>query len=159
MAVDTAWFEVVGGTRSTARAAWQHVALPERARILADTVALTWRAMDGFYEEDDRTLGHAADPYHRIDVRRTSRHVVVRAGGRVVADTTKPLALYESGFAPRWYVPRGEVIADATVGEQPGHTEAFALGDQLGRWVKGAHGPTVPHPPSDPNSGETGRVQ
>jgi uncharacterized protein (DUF427 family) len=26
-----------------------------------------------------------------------------------VADTRAPLALYESGFAPRWYVPREDV--------------------------------------------------
>ena len=35
--------------------------------------------MDAFYEEDDRILGHAADPYHRIDIRHTSRHLVVGA--------------------------------------------------------------------------------
>jgi len=34
--------------------------------------------MDAFYEEDDRIVGHAADPYHRIDIRKTSRHLVVR---------------------------------------------------------------------------------
>jgi uncharacterized protein (DUF427 family) len=54
-------------------------------------------------------LGHAADMYHRIDIRPTSRHLVVRHGGQVVADSTRPLALYESGFAPRWYVPRADV--------------------------------------------------
>ena len=37
----------------------------------------------------------------------------MRAGERVVADTTGPLVLYESGFAPRWYVPRDDVVADA----------------------------------------------
>jgi hypothetical protein len=36
--------------------------------------------MDAFYEEDERILGHAADPYHRIDIRRTSRHHAVPAG-------------------------------------------------------------------------------
>ena len=110
---DTAWFEVIGGTRHAARGAWQHVALPEHAAMLNDKVALAWRAMDRFYEEDDRILGHAADPYHRIDIRRTSRHLVVRAGDRVVADSTSPLVLYESGFAPRWYVPRADVVAEA----------------------------------------------
>jgi uncharacterized protein (DUF427 family) len=110
---ETAWFEVVGGTRSAARAAWEHVALPEHASVLAGKVALAWRAMDGFYEEDERILGHAADPYHRIDIRRSSRHLVARAGDRVVADTTAPLVLYESGYAPRWYVPRADVVADA----------------------------------------------
>jgi uncharacterized protein (DUF427 family) len=108
---ETAWFEVAGGTRSATRGAWQHVAPPEHAGILRDKVSLAWRAMDAFYEEDDRIFGHATDPYHRIDVRRSSRRVVVRAGDRVVADTTSPLVLYESGFAPRWYVPREDVVA------------------------------------------------
>jgi uncharacterized protein (DUF427 family) len=69
--------------------------------------------MDAFYEEDERILGHAADPYHRIDIRDTSRHLVVRHGDQPVADTGAPLVLYESGFAPRWYVPRAAVVADA----------------------------------------------
>jgi uncharacterized protein (DUF427 family) len=110
---ETAWFEVVAGTRHAARGAWQHIALPDHAATLEGKVALAWRAMDGFYEEDDRILGHAADPYHRIDIRHTSRHLVVRAGDRVVADTTGPIVLYESGFAPRWYAPRNDVAADA----------------------------------------------
>ena len=102
---ETVWFDVAAtGTR----AAWQHVGLPEHAKPLEGKVALAWRAMDAFYEEDDRILGHAADPYHRIDIRRSSRHLVVRDGERVLADTTRPLVLYESGFAPRWYVPRGD---------------------------------------------------
>jgi uncharacterized protein (DUF427 family) len=110
---ETAWFDVVAGTRRAGRGAWQHIALPEHAGMLKDKVAVAWRAMDGFYEEDDRILGHAADPYHRIDIRRTSRHLVVRAGDRVIADTANPLVLYESGFAPRWYVPRADVVAEA----------------------------------------------
>jgi len=65
---ETAWFEVVGGTRSAERGAWQHVALPEHAAILTGMVALAWRAMDAFYEEDDGIRGHAADPYHRIGI-------------------------------------------------------------------------------------------
>lgn len=63
-----------------------------------------------------RDLGETAwfevDPYHRIDIRHTSRRLVVRAGERVVADTTNPLVLYESGFAARWYVPRADVVAE-----------------------------------------------
>jgi uncharacterized protein (DUF427 family) len=114
----TAWFEVVGGTRTAPRGAWQHVALPGHATILDGKVALAWGAMDAFYEEDDRILGHAADPYHRIDVRQTSRHLVVRAGDRVVADTTSPLVLHESGFAPRWYVPRDDVVGGELASEE-----------------------------------------
>jgi uncharacterized protein (DUF427 family) len=110
----TRWFDVVGGNgETTRRGAWQHVDPPAQAAALRDTVAFAWRAMDAFYEEDERILGHAADPYHRIDIRRTSRHLVVEKDRSVVADTHAPLVLYESGFAPRWYVPRGDVAAEA----------------------------------------------
>lgn len=105
----TSWFTVTVGDRSANRAAWSHCSLPDHAAVLAERVAFAWRAMDAFYEEDDRIVGHAADPYHRIDIRSTSRHLVVRDGARTIADTRRPLVLYESGFAPRWYVPRDDV--------------------------------------------------
>src|SRR6185437_13115756 len=105
----TAWYTVRAGEQSKPRAAWQHTDLPGYAGELNGRVAFAWRAMDAFYEEDERIVGHAADAYHRIDIRQTSRHLVVRDGDRVIADTRRPLALYESGFAPRWYVPRDDV--------------------------------------------------
>ncbi|MFG1622067.1 DUF427 domain-containing protein [Kribbella sp. NPDC049227] len=106
---ETTWYTVTAGDSSRTRAAWQHTALPDHASDLKGRVAFAWRAMDAFYEEDERIVGHAADAYHRIDIRQTSRHLVVRDGDRVVAESTRPLALYESGFAPRWYVPREDV--------------------------------------------------
>jgi uncharacterized protein (DUF427 family) len=105
----TEWFTVRHGEASARRAAWRLRDLPPYAGMLRDRVAFAWHPMDAFYEEDERITGHAADIYHRIDIRRTSRHLVVHDGDRVVADTTRPLALYESGFAPRWYVPRADV--------------------------------------------------
>ncbi|ULN39833.1 DUF427 domain-containing protein [Mycolicibacterium crocinum] len=111
----TTWFAVTAGGRSVRRGAWCHSALPEHAKVLDGRIAFAWRAMDAFYEEDDRIVGHAADPYHRIDIRSTSRHLVVRDGDRVVADTRRPAVLYESGFAPRWYVPRDDVDENALI--------------------------------------------
>jgi uncharacterized protein (DUF427 family) len=105
----TAWYAVHVGGHNTPRAAWLHTQLPSHAEELKDRVAFAWRAMDGFYEEEERIVGHAADMYHRIDIRQTGRHLLVRHSGRVIADSTRPLALYESGFAPRWYVPRADV--------------------------------------------------
>ncbi|OCB21078.1 hypothetical protein A5674_03680 [Mycobacterium malmoense] len=106
---DTQWFSVKVAEREASHAAWQHTALPPHARALDARLAFAWRAMDAFYEEDERIVGHAADAYHRIDIRSTSRHLLVRDGDRVIADTQHPLALYESGFAPRWYVPRADI--------------------------------------------------
>ncbi len=105
----TSWFTVQSGGHSNPRAAWQHTELPAYASELKGRVAFAWTAMDAFYEEDERILGHAADMYHRIDIRQTSRHLVVRAADRVIADSNRPLVLFESGFAPRWYVPRADL--------------------------------------------------
>ncbi|MEV6905041.1 DUF427 domain-containing protein [Amycolatopsis sp. NPDC051372] len=105
----TAWYTVAAGDAVKQRAAYEHVELRGHAAELRGRVAFAWRAMDAFYEEDERVVGHAADPYHRIDIRKTSRHLTVHHESRVVADSTRPLALYESGFAPRWYLPRDDV--------------------------------------------------
>ncbi|OLS97723.1 hypothetical protein BJF90_42370 [Pseudonocardia sp. CNS-004] len=109
----TSWFAVHVGDRTVQRAAWQHTSLPPYAGELEDRIAFAWRAMDAFYEEDERIVGHAADAYHRNDIRSTSRHLVVRVGDRVIADSVEPLVLYESGFAPRWYVPRADIDESA----------------------------------------------
>jgi uncharacterized protein (DUF427 family) len=105
----TAWYIVQAGGRSAQRGAWRHIDLPKYASDLEGRIAFAWPSMDAFYEEDERIVGHAADSYHRIDIRQTSRHLVVRHRVRVVADTRRALVLYESGFAPRWYVPRADV--------------------------------------------------
>ncbi|HUB42959.1 MAG TPA: DUF427 domain-containing protein [Streptosporangiaceae bacterium] len=118
---ETTWFVVRAGEQSRNRAAWQHTGLPGHASELACRVAFAWPAMDAFYEEDERIVGHAADSYHRIDIRRTRRHLMVQSGERIIADTTRPLVLYESGFAPRWYVTREDVDMAVLTGA-PGQT-------------------------------------
>ena len=109
----TSWYTARVGEHSKSRAAWQHTELPGYASELKGRVAFAWRAMDAFYEEDERIVGHAADSYHRIDIRQAGRHLLVRHQDRVIADTTRPLALYESGFAPRWYVLCADVDESA----------------------------------------------
>jgi uncharacterized protein (DUF427 family) len=109
----TSWYGVRADEQYAPRGAWQHIGLPAHASELQARVAFAWRAMDAFYEENERILGHAADPYHRIDIRQTSRKLVVQLGDRIIADTKRPLVLYESGFAPRWYVPRADIDQSA----------------------------------------------
>jgi uncharacterized protein (DUF427 family) len=105
----TSWYTIRVGERTAAPGAWRHTDLPAHASDLQGRVAFAWRAMDAFYEEDERIVGHAADSYHRIDIRQSSRNLVVRHRDRIIADTSRPLVLYESGFAPRWYVLRADI--------------------------------------------------
>jgi len=111
----TSWYAVQSGEKRAPRGAWQHVELPTYASEMQERIAFAWTAMDAFYEEDERILGHAADGYHRIDIRQSSRNLVVRHRDRIIADTKRPLVLYESGFAPRWYVARADADESAFV--------------------------------------------
>src|SRR5919198_3877148 len=76
---------------------------------LAGYVELDFRAFDEWYEEDERIAGHPRDPYHRVDVRQTSRPVRIEIDGDVVAETTRARLLFETQLPTRFYVPRDDV--------------------------------------------------
>jgi uncharacterized protein (DUF427 family) len=78
----------------------------------AGLIEIDFGAPDEWLEEDEPLIGHARDPFHRIDSRRTSRHIVVRIGGEIVADTTRAVALFETGLPTRWYIAREDVLAE-----------------------------------------------
>lgn len=71
--------------------------------------AVPWDQADAWFEEDTRVHVHPRDPFHRIDLRASSRHVVVEVGGEVVADTCGAVMLFETGLPTRHYVPRLDV--------------------------------------------------
>ena len=52
---ETTWFEVKGGDKRAPRGAWEHTALEPFASMRENRVAFAWAAMDGFYEEVQRT--------------------------------------------------------------------------------------------------------
>lgn len=85
---------------------------PAGAPMLEDHVTFAWDDLDAWFEEDEQLISHAIDPYHRVDVRRSSRHVAIAAGGAPLAESRAPHALFETGLPTRWYVPREHVLAE-----------------------------------------------
>ncbi|MEV5539946.1 DUF427 domain-containing protein [Saccharopolyspora shandongensis] len=75
-------------------------------------VRIDWDAMDEWFEEDEPVYVHPRDPYKRVDILAGSRHVVVRVGGVVVADSRRPQILFETGLPPRYYLPLADVRMD-----------------------------------------------
>lgn len=90
-------------------AAWRYAAAPAGGPDLSGLIAFHWRSMDAWYEEDEEVLGHARDPYHRIDVLRSSRHVSVTAGATLLADSRNTRMLFETGLPVRYYIPREDI--------------------------------------------------
>ncbi|HKF79932.1 MAG TPA: DUF427 domain-containing protein [Thermoleophilaceae bacterium] len=83
--------------------------------LIEGLVTLRWDAMDEWLEEEEPLFGHTRDPYSRIDVRDTSRHVRVSIGGETVAESTRAKVLFEAGLPPRWYFPREDVRMELLV--------------------------------------------
>jgi uncharacterized protein (DUF427 family) len=79
---------------------------------LTDLVVLDFDAFDWF-EEDEPIISHPHDPFHRIDVRRSSRHVQLERDGVLLADSREPRLLFEGGLpVTRYYLPRADVLVE-----------------------------------------------
>lgn len=105
-----AYWTVRAGGREAENAAWAYPEpLPEAPAALASHLAFYWEAMDAWYEEDQEIYVHPRDPYHRVDLVASDRHVRVRVGGHTVAESDRAVAVFETGLPPRWYLPREDV--------------------------------------------------
>jgi len=75
-------------------------------------IAFYWAAVDAWYEEDEEVFVHPRDPYSRVDTVHSSRRVRVEVDGQVVAETDRPVLLYETGLPTRYYIPKLDVRMD-----------------------------------------------
>lgn len=102
------FWHVQVGDRTAENAAWTYERHGDRPDF-AGYVALDWKAMDHWYEEEEEVFGHARHPYHRVDTVPSSRHVQVFVEDVKVADTTHPYLLFETNFPTRYYIPQADV--------------------------------------------------
>ena len=109
---DASYWSVHSGGQVAEDAAWSYPEPLKDAPPLAGYLAFYWDKMDEWLEEDEPAIVHARDPYHRVDILDTSRHVRVSVNGKTVAETTRGRVLYETGLPPRWYFPREDVRLD-----------------------------------------------
>jgi len=73
---------------------------------LKDYVRLDFGSMDAWYEEDAEMVSHPKDPYKRLDIFPSSRHVLVKVDGVTVAESSKVLVLVETLTPVRYYLPK-----------------------------------------------------
>ena len=99
----------VGGTRAP-RAAVRYADSP--VEELRGLIRLEWGALDAWFEEDEEVFTHPRDPYTRVDILSSSRHVRVEVDGVTVAESTSPRLLFETGLPARLYLPKPHVRMD-----------------------------------------------
>jgi uncharacterized protein (DUF427 family) len=106
----TYWTVRAGGqVAQDAAYSWQQP--PPSAGAIAGLIAFDWDSFTVF-EEDEEVFVHPRDPYTRIDVLRSSRSVRVTVDDVVVAASSRPRMLLESGLPVRWYLPPEDVRTD-----------------------------------------------
>jgi uncharacterized protein (DUF427 family) len=112
---DAAYWSIRVGKRVSRDAVWSYKdPLPERTDIKG-YLAFYWDRLDAWFEEDDEVFVHPRDPYHRVDVLSSSRHVRVAVAGETVAESHRPWLLFETGLPTRYYLPKADVRMDLLV--------------------------------------------
>jgi uncharacterized protein (DUF427 family) len=96
------------------------VSRPRAARLytddaldgLAGTVRFEWDALDAWFEEDEEVFVHPRSPYTRVDALRSTRTVRIELDGAVLAESSSPVMVFETGLPTRYYLNRTEVNFD-----------------------------------------------
>src|SRR5271165_1762570 len=76
---------------------------------LAGRARFEWDSLDAWFEEDEQVFVHARDPYTRVDALRSTRSVRVELEGVVLAESSSPVMVFETGLPTRYYLNRTEV--------------------------------------------------
>ncbi|MFJ1968131.1 DUF427 domain-containing protein [Streptomyces sp. NPDC087903] len=106
------FYDLEAGGDPVENAAWTFP-----AEDLAGHIAFEWfrrwgTGLDHWYEEEEEIFIHPRDPHKRVDALSSSRHVRVDIDGTTVADTRRPVLLFETALPTRYYIPREDVRLD-----------------------------------------------
>ena len=76
---------------------------------LSGTVRFEWGALDAWFEEDEQVFVHPRNPYVRVDALRSTRRARVELEGTVLAESSSPVLVFETGLPTRYYFNRTDV--------------------------------------------------
>ena len=107
---DAVHYDVVVAGTTAPDAAWRYPESP--LEELRGLIRFDWDAMDSWFEEDEPVYTHPRSPYARIDALASSRHVRVEVDGVTVAESDRPVILFETGLPPRYYLRLTDVRQD-----------------------------------------------
>jgi uncharacterized protein (DUF427 family) len=109
---EASYYTVRVGDRVIEDAAWYYPDPIDGAPPIHGLIAFYWSRVDQWFEEAEEIAIHPRDPYHRIDVIRTDRHIKISVDGELLAETDRALALFESNLPTRWYLPEEDISAE-----------------------------------------------
>ncbi|HXG50643.1 MAG TPA: DUF427 domain-containing protein [candidate division Zixibacteria bacterium] len=112
---EAVYWSLEAGSKIAKDAAWSYPNPKREAEELKDHVAFAWTPMDAWYEEDEEVYVHPRDPFKRVDVLHSRRHVRVVVDGVTVADTRRPRLLFETNHPVRYYIEPEDIRMELLV--------------------------------------------
>ncbi|MFT8317937.1 MAG: DUF427 domain-containing protein [Sporolactobacillus sp.] len=106
---EASYWDIILGDRVIKNAAWGYLNPNSGSEKIKGYISFLWNLVDHWYEEEEEIFVHARDPYTRVDAIPSSRHVQVVLGGQVVADSIRPVIVFETNLTPRYYLPKEDV--------------------------------------------------
>ena len=106
------WYDLeLDGTRYE-QLAWRYGEGPLDGLLALDWFGRKRPGIEHWYEEEEEVFVHPRDPHKRVDPLPSSRHIEVYVDGRKLADTTRPVLLFETHLPIRYYIPPEDVDFD-----------------------------------------------
>jgi uncharacterized protein (DUF427 family) len=109
---DASYWTIRAGGKLAENKVWGYPEVLPGTPDITDRVAFYWDAVEHWYEEDEEVFVHPRDPYHRVDLVPSSRNVRISLDGIVLAESSRPLACFETNLPTRWYLPKSDLTAD-----------------------------------------------
>lgn len=103
------FYHVKVGNKVYENAAFSYEKPLPGAEALKGHIGFVWKKVDQWLEEEETIFQHPRDPYHRVDAIPSSRHIKIVLGGKVIAESRRPVIVYETGIRPRYYLPRVDI--------------------------------------------------
>jgi uncharacterized protein (DUF427 family) len=100
---------------------------------VAGHLRFRWEALDAWFEEDEEVFVHPRNPYPRVDALRSQRSVRVELDGVLLAESSSPVLLFETGLPTRSYLPRTDVRFEHLT-PSPTRTQCPYKGRTSGYW-------------------------
>lgn len=109
---DASYWNINVGGQVAENAVWGYETPYQEVPELDGLAAFYWDRVDHWYEEDEEIFVHPRDPRKRVDVVPSSRSVKVVLGGETVAESSRPMFLFETDLPTRYYIPAADIRLD-----------------------------------------------
>lgn len=106
---DASYWSIQVGDRLSKNAVWSYQNPIPESQAIQGYFAFYWNQVDAWFEEEEEIFVHPRDPYKRVDAITSSRHIQILLNGVTVADSNRPVIVFETGVPVRYYLPKEDI--------------------------------------------------